>query len=116
MVERLLISAVKSVLPEIKVYHDFAPESAKPPFVLLARVGGAGRRYFGGDATAEVRMQISVWADGRIEALALSLRIADALCALPEVSAAEAAVSVFDADTGWRGMRQDFMVLEQKNV
>lgn len=111
MVERKIIHTIKTVLPEIRVYHDFAPESAVPPFVLLARVGGAGRRYLGGDATAEVRMQISVWAGDRLAAITLSKQIEAALSALPEVSAAEAAVSVFDVDTGWRGMRQDFMVL-----
>ncbi|UOP05340.1 tail completion protein gp17 [Conchiformibius kuhniae] len=116
MLERKLIAAVKAARADAKVYHDFAPEEAKPPFVLLARVGGAGRPYLGGDAAAEVRVQISAWAAERLAAVELSQQIETALYALPEVSAAGAAVSAFDDGTGWRGMMQDFIVLEQTDV
>ena len=39
--EESLIDAISRVLPDVDVYHDFAPEEAEFPLVIVQRVGGA---------------------------------------------------------------------------
>ena len=39
--EKTIIDAIRSALPTVEVYHDFAPDNAGSPLVALQRVGGA---------------------------------------------------------------------------
>ena len=41
--EKMLIDAISSALPNIDIYHDFAPEEAVFPLVVIRREGGAGQ-------------------------------------------------------------------------
>ena len=43
--EKMLIDAISSALPNIDIYHDFAPEEAVFPLVVIRREGGAGRVF-----------------------------------------------------------------------
>ena len=108
--EKTLISALKGVFPAMDVFHDFAPDNAAAPFAVLQRVGGAGGLYLGGVGAYQIRFQLSVWADTRVQAADISRRAENALCTLPRVCADGAGLADYDADTGLRGLRQDFLV------
>lgn len=111
--ESRLIAAVRSARPDLAVYHNAAPDDARPPFLVLQRVGGAGHLYLEQDAEGyEVRFQVACWAAGHAEAVELSRSVERALLALPAVSAQGAATAAGDAETGWVGMRQDFLVID----
>lgn len=113
MVEAKIIEQIKSILPNIAIYHDFAIEEANVPFVVLARVGGAGKLFLDRETVGgyEIRLQVSVWAGNRIHAIELSRQIEQALFGLPECAALGASVASFDVQKNWRGMRQDFMLI-----
>lgn len=114
MIEQQLIQAIKGVLPDMVVYHDFAPEEAVAPFVILYRVGGSGSLYLDNGAKGyQIREQITVWAGSRLVAIDLSRKIEGALNRLDYISAIEAARALFDADVRLYGMTQDFYVIEQ---
>lgn len=107
-----LIGAMKEVLPDIDVFHDFAPDNAAAPFVVLQRVGGMGNHYVDEETAGgyEVRFQVSAWAVTRVEAIELSQTIETALRKLPTVYVSGAAIAGFDPDTDLRGMQQDFLI------
>ena len=107
-----LIGTMKEVLPDIDVFHDFAPDNATAPFVVLQRVGGMGNRYVDEETGGgyEVRFQVSAWAVTRVEAIELSQTIESALRKLPTVYVSGAAIAGFDPDTDLRGMQQDFLI------
>ncbi|MFC3873317.1 tail completion protein gp17 [Neisseria musculi] len=111
-VEALVVRAVKSVSPETDVYHDFAPDNAVVPFVVIQRVGGEGNLYLDNQTGGgyQVRVQVSVWAADRLAAVELSQQIESALSLQARSAALGAALSAYDPDTGWRGMQQDFYV------
>ena len=43
--EKTIIDAIRSALPTVEVYHDFAPDNAGSPLAVLQRVGGAGNLF-----------------------------------------------------------------------
>lgn len=111
--ERRLIEAVRAAQPALPVYHNVAPDHARPPFLVLQRVGGAGHLYLEQGAEGyEVRFQVACWASDHVAAVALSRSVEQALLDLPAVCAQGAALAAVDADTGWAGMRQDFLVID----
>ena len=112
--EKTIIDAIRSALPTVEVYHDFAPDDTGSPLVVLQRVGGAGNLFIDNATPGgyQIRLQLVVWAVSRLEAVSLSLRIEQALAALPGVAPIGAAQADYDPDTELRGMRQDFYVLE----
>ena len=83
--EKTIIDAIRSALPTVEVYHDFAPDDAGSPLVVLQRVGGAGNLFIDNATPGgyQIRLQLAVWAVSRLEAVSLSLRIEKALAALP---------------------------------
>lgn len=111
--EKTIIDAIRSSLPTVEVYHDFAPDNAGNPLVILQRVGGAGNLFMDNRTPGgyQIRLQVTVWAQTRLEAVSLSLRIEQALAALPGVAPIGAAQADYDTETGLRGMRQDFYVM-----
>ena len=112
--EKTLSDAVRSALPTVEVYHDFAPDNAGSPLVVLQRVGGAGNLFMDNATPGgyQIRLQLAVWAVSRLEAVALARRIEQVLTALPGVAPIGAAQADYDAETELRGMRQDFYILE----
>lgn len=115
MIEKTIIRKIKEINAELPVYHDFAPQNAKPPLVILARVGGAGKLFLDRETEGgyEIRIQVTVWAENRVTAILMSNQIESILFRLPELSSQGAAVATHDPDTDWRGMRQDFLIFEQ---
>lgn len=112
--EQTIIEAIHTALPGVEVYHDFAPDNAGHPLVVMQRVGGAGNLFMdsGTPGGYQIRLQVAVWAAARLEAVSLALHIERALSALPGVAPIGAAQADFDAETELRGMRQDFYVIE----
>lgn len=112
MVAEELIADVLKPLAGGRIFGDFAPPTTTLPFIVYQAVGGEPDNYIGGDVPdkQQVRMQVSVWAKGRIEASQLGAQVEAAIRAAavlqPEVATGRAAV--FDDATGYRGTRQDF--------
>lgn len=114
MIEQTIIEKIKEINDKLNIYHDFAPQNAQPPLVVLSRVGGAGNRFLDRETTGgyEIRVQVSVWATDRVTAIKISRAIEQTLFRLPELSSNGAAVATYDPETDWRGMRQDFLIFE----
>lgn len=95
-----------------RVFPDFAPVSTVRPYVTYQAIGGQVLNPFGNEVpgTRNVELQISVWADTRLSALALSRAIEDRMrgattfIGRPQAAAA----SDYDADIPVYGCRQDF--------
>ena len=108
--EKMLIDAISSALPSIDIYHDFAPEEAVFPLVVIRREGGAGRVFLDhAEETQKIRFSVSVWDTSRLSAVEKSLSVERSVLSLLEAYALSAAESVVLED-GRRGMVQDFMV------
>lgn len=112
-IEVMIVQAVKRVRADMDVFHDFAPDNAAVPFVVISRVGGEGNLYLDHqtDGGYHVRMQVSVWAEERLESVNISRQIENELNLLQGVRAVSAALSAVDPDVGWFGMHQDFYVV-----
>lgn len=108
--EKMLIDAISSALPNIDIYHDFAPEEAVFPLVVIRREGGAGRVFLDhAEETQKIRFSVSVWDGDRLSAVEKSLAVERAILGSMEGYALFAAESVVLED-GRRGMVQDFVV------
>ena len=108
--EKMLIDAISSVLPNIDIYHDFAPEEAVFPLVVIRREGGAGRVFLDhAEETQKIRFGVSVWDGDRLSAVEKSLAVERAILGSMEGYALSAAESVVLED-GRRGMVQDFVI------
>lgn len=108
--EKMLIDAISSALPNIDIYHDFAPEEAVFPLVVIRREGGAGRIFIDhAEETQKIRFSVSVWDTSRLSAVEKSLSVERSVLSLLEAYALSAAESVVLED-GRRGMVQDFVV------
>ena len=108
--EKMLIDAISSALPNIDIYHDFAPEEAVFPLVVIRREGGAGRIFIDhAEETQKIRFSVSVWDTSRLSAVEKSLSVERSVLTLLEAYALSAAESVVMED-GRRGMVQDFVV------
>ena len=108
--EKMLIDAISSALPNIDIYHDFAPEEAVFPLVVIRREGGAGRVFLDhAEETQKIRFGVSVWDGDRLSAVEKSLAVERAILGSMEGYALSAAESVVLED-GRRGMVQDFVI------
>lgn len=110
--EKSIVGAVKSALPNIDVYHDFAPEESRLPLVVIQRVGGEGNLYLdrSTDGGYQVRFSLSVWDYSRLSVVEKSRLIEDRICDDLVAVPLSAADSVVIADTGAYGMVQDFLI------
>lgn len=108
-VEESLIDAISRVLPDVDVYHDFAPEEAEFPLVIVQRVGGAGCLFLDyNDDGYEVRFSVSVWDVDRLGVVEKSRAVERSILDSLEGYALSAADAVV-LDDGRRGMVQDFV-------
>ena len=108
--EKMLIDAISSALPNIDIYHDFAPEEAVFPLVVIRREGGAGRVFIDhAEETQKIRFSVSVWDTSRLSAVEKSLSVERSVLSFLEAYALSAAESVVLED-GRRGMVQEFVV------
>lgn len=109
--DSLLIRAINQAVPDVDVYHDFAPEEAEFPLVIVQRVGGAGNLFINPmeEDGYEVRFSVSVWDVDRLGAVAKSIEIEKSVLSSLEAYAVSAAESVV-LDDDRRGMVQDFVI------
>lgn len=109
--EESLIDAISRVLPDVDVYHDFAPEEAEFPLVIVQRVGGGGCLFLDhNDDGYEVRFSVSVWDVDRLGAVEKSRAVERSVLDSLEGYALSAADAVV-LDDGRRGMVQDFVFM-----
>lgn len=97
-----------------RVFPDFAATSTVRPYITFQGIGGPVFRFLDnttGDKR-RTRVQINVWADTRIESLALIRQIEDAMCAASAFTATPEGEPVhdFDADFPVYGSIQDFLI------
>ena len=107
--DSLLIRAINQAVPDVDVYHDFAPEEAEFPLVIVQRVGGAGCLFLDhNDDGYEVRFSVSVWDVDRLSAVEKSRAVERSVLDSLEGYALSAADAVV-LDDCRRGMVQDFV-------
>lgn len=101
---------VKTLCP--RVFTDFAPVNTVRPYVTFHYLGGKALRFVENTAADKRHtiVQVSVWANGRLEANALARQIEEALCATPlfEATPQDEPVGDADPDIPVYGTRQDF--------
>ncbi len=107
-------AALTGLIPG-RVYPDFAPENTERPFITYQAVGGDPINFLDSATIPnkeKSRVQISVWADSRLDATALGKSVEDAMraAATMQTEVATGRVATFDETTGYRGTRQDFYV------
>jgi hypothetical protein len=108
---------LKAVLGAVtpRVFPDVAPARTARPYVTYQQIGG-GVLNMVANVAPGVRnsmLQISVWANTRMEAMQVSRAIEDAMCSTSAFKAARpiaAAVADYDSEIPVYGCRQDFTV------
>ncbi len=99
-------------LVEGRIFPDVAPEGTARPYIVYQQVGGSAFNYVEGGLVGlrNARVQISVWADARIQASQIGDQAEAILLGVaglqPQVLGA--ASSIYEPDTGLRGRMQDF--------
>ena len=110
--EKALVKALATLFGD-RVFPDVAPMDTEKPCFIYQQVGGTVVDYLEAVPAdrKNARMQITVWADTREEAMNLIRAVEDILvqkpfCATPVLGAQ----STWDDDTGMRGAMQDFSI------
>lgn len=110
-IETDIFDAIKTLAAN-RVYPDAAPELVARPYVVYQQVGGKPVNFL--DPTVPSKkngnFQISVWADTRMAAAALSRQIEDALRVVPALQATvlTAPVAIYEPETKLHGTHQRF--------
>jgi hypothetical protein len=95
-----------------RVFPDIAPEGTARPYITWQQVDGVPVNFLEGGVpgTKNVRMQVNVWADTRLDASALADQVEDALrqVAALQTTVLGSAVAVYEPDTKLKGSMQDF--------
>ena len=95
-----------------RIFPDFAPTDTDLPFITYQAVGGQPINFLTGEkpGLTNVRVQINVWSESRIEASSLGAAVEsamrEAVALKPEVVTGRA--STLDDVTQYRGTMQDF--------
>jgi len=108
-----LVSALNGLVSN-RVFPDVADYHTATPFITFQQVGGAALNYLEGVAPAQkpVRIQISVWADTRLQAMQLIRKVQDLVVQPPLLATTEgAAIAYYDNETKLRAAHQDFSFL-----
>jgi Protein of unknown function (DUF3168) len=112
-VESDLFDALQSLVSG-RCYPDEAPSGAALPYIVYQQIGGESVLYMENVLPSKKngRFQVAVWATTRTQAASLSLSAEAAVVASTDFQATPlgAAVADIDAQTDYRGMRQDFSV------
>lgn len=110
--EKLLIDAIRSVLPDIDVYYNFAPEEADLPLIIIKREGGRGNLFLNHHDKGgyEARVSISIWDIHYLSVIDNMSSIEQAILSLPAAYALSAAESIYLPD-GRYGAIQDFILI-----
>lgn len=108
-----IVYAALADLASGNVWPDVAPEDTGRPFITFSAAGGTSYSYLSGDTPSlfNTRMQVSVWADSRPDAVAL-MRTVFARLVNPSVQAVAigAPVSTREQETKLFGSSLDFSI------
>ena len=111
-IETQLPTALQAVCP--RVFPDVAPVSTPRPYVTYQFIGGRSIRFVDGSTgdKRNSRVQINVWSDTRLEAMAVVRAIEDALCAATVFTARPESEPTgdFDHEIPVYGAIQDFVI------
>jgi hypothetical protein len=109
--EARLYEVLSPLLPG-KVFPDFAKAGTKLPYVVYQVVGGDPFNTLTGEAPEkqQVRVQVSAWAEGRLEVSQLGADIEAAIRAATDLqpTVLTGRLSLVDEETSYRGTRQEF--------
>jgi hypothetical protein len=112
MTEADLVAALGALVGN-RVFPDVAPFDTVTPFIVYQQVGGSPVNFLGSEASSKknARIQITIWADTRQEAMNLIRQTEDLMSAAPIYAYIEgAAIAHYDTTTKLRGALQDFSV------
>ena len=112
MVEALIVQTLGPIFGG-RIFPDAAEGDTPMPFATYQQVGGDSTVFMDGALPDKqnARMQVTVWAKGRVQASALIGAVQVALCAAPVYATPLGApVSRRDDETGFKGAMQDFSV------
>lgn len=109
--EAIVYEAIKT-LASGGVFPDLAPVNTARPFIVFQAVGGQSTNYLSNtDNLQNARVQISVWADDRLTAVAVMQSVIEALTPAPIFATSIGApVSTWEFDTKLYGSRLDFSI------
>ena len=110
--EKTLVKALSSLFGD-RVFPDVAPMNTAKPFCIYQQVGGTPVNFIEAMPAdrKNARMQITVWAETRSEAMILIRSVEDVLVQKPFCATVLlGAQSTWDDDTGMRGAIQDFSI------
>lgn len=97
-----------------RVFPDVAELGTPKPYITYQAVGGAPINYLSGDRPdkQQVRMQVNVWAESRIEASELGMLVEDTMRSAHhlQVEVSTGRTSTYDEQTDLRGTMQDFVI------
>lgn len=109
--EAIVYGALQS-LASGNVYPDVAPGGVVAPFIVYQAVGGQSTNYLSNtDNLQNARVQVAVWANDRLTAVALMQSVISALSGSPIYGVSIGApVSTWEFDTKLYGSRLDFSI------
>lgn len=107
-----LVDTALAGLADGRVYPDVAPANTARPYIVYQAAGGVDETTFDGMSQLQnCRMQVAVWADGRLSAALLMQQVLQALTAAPvRGKPIGAPVSDYEDDTHLYGSRIDLSI------
>lgn len=112
-VETIIYDALKNLVGN-RVFPDFAPISTARPYIVYQSIGGSAINFLNqaNPGKKNMRLQINVWTETRLEAASLSIQIESAVRQISSLqpTVLGAPMTRYDPDTELRGTQQDFSV------
>lgn len=109
--EARLYAVLSPLLPG-KVFPDFAKPGTKLPYIVYQVVGGSPLNMLTGEIPEkqQVRVQVSAWAEERLEVSQIGADIEAAIRGASELQSQvlTGRLSLLDEETTYRGTRQEF--------
>lgn len=106
------IAVAKTLCP--RFFPDTAPFETQAPYGIWQHVGGESLRYMDNTAADKRNafVQITIWAQSRLQASTLLRGIEDALCSAPTLQASPQGeqVAAYDDANALRGAVQTFSI------
>ena len=110
-IDTALFEALRGLVAD-RVYPDLAPENPVRPYITYQQTGGDAINFVESTIPSKknVRMQINVWADKRLQATAMGDAVEDVLRTLIALqpTVLGGAIATYDDETKLRGTLQYF--------
>lgn len=107
-----LYAVLQTICP--RVYPDVAPAGTARPYIVWQQIGGEAVSYTDNEVPSlrNAYVQVSAWAESRLQASLMAQQIEAALIASPTLAARpqSAMQAAYSEDTELRGAMQDFTI------